>query len=406
MTTFTQDNTLNGTVIMCPLSTHFFHSSTKGCSLFLNDQTHDLWHRYHGTLVSSLLSGEPLILALTDNKLNKFMDFTYRIKYPLNSNQAVLETGPLNKHVVEQLKMPVDNSIKQYFSLNQLLEITDVIDLLHFSIREYIVQCSYASKFFNKSIFLNVKNFFDIIIIIDNNIGHNKLCWLRPCFWTENIIEISKDFLTAILKLYEMKIEDHKKISINHNSLSNLQSQTKKKRLNVSQCNMKTFLNRIPQHLKCSKTTNSVNTLNGQKDTQENVRFFKCQHFNLCDINLDTIEEHTIVNISLPSNFFKNSCNNVLKFLQNKFSIETISKIYGFSCRLNKHIKNEIDREYQRMELLHPIVCCPDTLINNMYLESLFDLFLTDKNTLSNNNNISDKLWKKQLYSLLLNKFN
>ncbi|WKA13516.1 MAG: LbFV-ORF102-like protein [Cotesia congregata filamentous virus 2] len=395
----------NTTFIQCPLNTHFFHSSAQGCSLFLDNNTYDLWHRYHGTLVSSLVSGKALILALMiDSKKNKYMDFTYRITYPLNSNQAVMETGPLNKYIIEQMTMTINNNMKQYYSLDNFLEVIDIMNLLNYCIKEYIMQCTYASDLFGKSIYLNVKNFFDVIIIVDNKIGKNKLCWLRPCFWTENIIEVSKDFLTAILKLFEIKTNTKYNNNNNHNNNSIL----KRKRLNVSQCNMKTFLNRLPQHLKCSKTTNTSmggGIITADNNTSENTRFYKCQHFNLCDVDLESIEEHTIVNMSLPSKFYKNTCSNILRFLQNKFSIEVITKIYGYSCRLNKQIKNEIDKEYNRMELLHPIVCCPDTLINNMYLLSLFDLFLTKKSSMDKYDNSND-LWKKQLYSLLYNNFN
>lgn len=339
-----------------------FHDSTNGC-YFEKIDDHTLTHVYGGTKTSIAPNGEPLLFHIVDNSNTDLNSL--KIHFSINDLFPKVKCG----------LFPIHNS-------NKILTIENYLNEYNFA--EYVVKQlnMYFFKLFDFKcedirVYLKVKNFFDTYMESYYEIEKNKLHFFRPVAFTTDLMEIAKDWKKAILEL--LRIVNSKKTFDEESTINSL---TLHKRGNMKTCNIHKFLIRSAYHLRCGQTIrNAVNTENNIDSRNEK----KCIHFDqLSDYdNLSNLKEEILMKLERKINKLF-ICSRLFKYLLKRFGEFEFSKMLNFSCclniknneklKVNRSLVESFTKIYGRCELLHATLCCPDILINEQYIVSLFEL--------------------------------
>lgn len=330
----------------CPIKNDF-HNSAEGCTLYLDDNTNQYFHRFYKTNCSITTNGTPLIKLFNLAKYNSIT-----VKFPINSLKAQVDHGPLLHKSNFNTKMQI--SLENYINSDNLKTFlyNTFIDFQNVKYHDSTTGIDYL---------MQIKCFFDMYFCYDPNTNLYQSVWFRPIHFAADSSLLYANWRDAIIRLL--------KICNSKNAAAGLELQNPLKRKNVKLCSLESFIAKSPQHIRCPEYIRETNKI--------------CSHlihFYIDDLDLEKLSDESEKKIlqHLKSSSSSSSslvlCSRVLKIIY-KTKNQQIMSMLNYKCRISEYSKITT-KIFGRKDLLHSILCCPTILINNTYKDSLASLFV------------------------------
>lgn len=311
-----------------------FHESTKGCK-FILDSDGVYKHVFNSTRVSRMKCGKPY--HNTKNIHN------IQVEYELNSSSGLVKVGG-----------SFNNDFGNITTIDKHITIENFIPLMQQLINTYDDQ--------NDEPIMHFKNFFDIYLTKSLN-GNFNIHWFRPTYFTFDKIDMYDGFRHNIILL--MEILANKQLPCPPPAKALCRSSR-----NAKFCKLRNFLKRPPIHIRCGQYR-----IKKKQDNEDVDAAGSCRHM----MKFKKLSGQDSSSSSSSLNDFckilkeepQVICNNVLLELCNTHGEEVIAQAIDFKCKISERITVVCNQVFGRFEGLHSIICCPESLINENYIESL-----------------------------------